>query len=153
MSAGEQNLHIDYEIFPEKGPKFKVVNHSVVNYNEIWEFSEKLAIGFLIASAYDINFEKKVIPTRLDGIKEAYKKNPITVIPLFVRNMVSKPFKTLKQNHELLEAFLKIMKNEEVSNTNAINTLHELGLMHEGELTIMGDIVRARIMQTNKVSN
>lgn len=149
MSAGEPNLHIDYEIFPKKDTKFKCIAHSVVNYKDVWEFSENLAIGFLLASAYDINFEKKVVPRNLDGISEAFENNPVTIIPLFVRSMASEPFKKLKENPELLQAFLKITKKEEVTNKDAINALHNLHLLHEGELTIIGDIVKARILQTD----
>ncbi len=148
MSRGEPNLHIDYEIFPEKGSSFKRVGHSIVNYKELWEFSEKLAIGFLLASSYDINFEKLVVPTRLSGISEAFKKNPLAIYALFVRSMASRPFRILKENFELFEAFSKIMKKEKVTNKDAISTLHELGLLHKGKLTIMGDIIRARILQT-----
>ena len=153
MSRGEPNLHIDYEIFPEKGSSFKCVGHSVVNYKDIWEFSENLAIGFLLASSYDINFEKIVVPTQLGGISEAFENNPVTMIPLFVRSMASKPFKILKENRELFETFSKIMKKEEVTNKEAINTLHELGLLHKGKLTIMGNIIKARILQTTTKSD
>jgi len=150
MSKGEPNLHIDYEIFPEKGSSFKSVGHSIVNYKDIWDFSENLAIGFLLASSYDINFEKLVVPTRLRGVNEAFKDNPLTIYPLFVRNMASKPFKVLKENSELLEFFLKITKREIVTNKDAINTLQKLGLINDGRLTILGDIIKARILQTTK---
>jgi hypothetical protein len=149
MSRGEPNLHIDYEIFPENGSSFKCVGHSVVNYKDIWEFSENLAIGFLLASSYDINFEKLVVPTRLDGISEAFKNNPVTTIPLFVRSMASKPFRVLKENNELLETFSKlIIRKEKCTDKDAIRSLHELGLLHNGRLTILGDIIKARILQT-----
>ena len=77
----------------------------------------------------------------------------VTMIPLFVRSMASKPFKILKENRELFETFSKIMKKEEVTNKEAINTLHELGLLHKGKLTIMGNIIKARILQTTTKSD
>lgn len=150
MSKGEPKLHIDYQIFPEKGSRYKSVGHSVVNYKDVWDFSENLAIGFLLATAYDVNFEKLVVPTRLSGIDEAFRDNPVTIYPLFVRSMAGKPFRLVKRDSKLLDTFLKIIKRETVSDLEAVKTLEDLGLVQDYGLTILGDIVHARILQTDK---
>lgn len=149
MSRGEPNLHIDYQIFPEKGPPYKIVGHSIVNYKDIWDFSQNLAIGFLLAATYDINFEKVVVPTRLSGIDEAFRNNPLTVYPLFVRSMAGRPFRLVKGNSGLFSTLSKIGNKETVSDLEAIKTLEEIGLVRDFGLTILGDIVRARLSQTS----
>lgn len=149
MSKGEPNLHIDYQIFPEKGLCYKSVGHSVVNYKDIWDFSQNLAIGFLLAATYDVNFEKIVVPTRLSGIDEAFRDNPLTVYPLFVRSMAGKPFRLVKGDSKLLGTFLKIGKKETVNDLRAAKTLEDIGLVRDFGLTILGDIVHARLSQTN----
>jgi len=153
ISKGEPNLHIDYQIFPENGPSYKTVGHSVVNYKEIWDFNENLAIGFLLASAYDINFERIVVPNGLSGIEEAFRNNPLTVFPLFVRSLASRPFSLVKKDVRLIEALLQLAKRETVEDIEAVKNLHELGLVKDGRLTILGDIVFARILQTENKSS
>ena len=150
MSKGERNLHIDYQIFPEKGFCYKIVGHSVINYKEIWDFSENLAIGVLLAAAYDINFEKLVVPNGLSGVEDAFKENPLTVYPLFVRSMAGRPFRLIKEDPKLLDTFLKITKKEQINDLEAIKKLEDLNLLRDNTKTILGDIVYARILQTNK---
>jgi hypothetical protein len=151
MSKGERNLHMDYQVFPEKGFCFKIVGHSVINYKEIWEFSENLAIGFLLAAAYDINFEKLVIPKGLSGINDAFNENPLTVYPLFVRSMAGRPFRLVCESPELFDAFTKIINKQPIVNEAGIKKLEELGLIRENHLTVLGDIAYARMIQTNKL--
>ena len=98
FSKGESKLHLDYEIHYEKKPLKKIISHLPLNYEDIWDFSENLAIGFLLASTYDVNFDEVIIPERILGIKEAFKKNPLTIYPLFVRNMARKPYRWLLKN-------------------------------------------------------
>lgn len=150
MSKGEPNLHLDYQIFPEKGPCYKSVGHSIVDYKDIWNFSENLAIGFLLAATYDANFEKLVVPTRLSGIDEAFRDNPLTIYPLFVRSMAGKPFRLVKGDSKLLGTFSKIARKETVGDLEAVKTLEDAGLVQDFGLTILGDIVHARLLQTNK---
>jgi len=69
VSKGKPELHLDYETYLEKKPSKKIISHLVVNYEDIWSFSENLAIGFLVASAYDVRFDTMIIPKRISGIK------------------------------------------------------------------------------------
>ncbi|MCW4045795.1 MAG: hypothetical protein NWE94_09810 [Candidatus Bathyarchaeota archaeon] len=149
MSKGEPNLHVDYQIFPENGQCYKSVGHSVVNYKDIWNFSENLAIGFLLAAAYDINFENLVVPANLSGIDEAFRDNPLTVYPLFVRSMAGKPFRQIKEDSTLRDVFSRIARKEKVSDPALVKTLEEMGLVKDAGLTILGDIVNARLLQTS----
>lgn len=147
MSKGEPKLHVDYQIFSERGPPYNSVGHSIVNYKDVWDFSENLAIGFLLAVTYDVNFEKLVVPTRLSGIDEAFRDNPVTIYPLFVRSMAGKPYRLVKGDSKLLNTLLKIAKKETVVDQEAVKTLADLGLVKDYGLTILGDIVQARILQ------
>ena len=153
MSKGEPNLHIDYQIFPEKGFCYKSIGHSVVNYKNIWDFSENLAIGFLLAATYDINFEKVVVPNRLSGIDGAFRDNPLTVYPLFVRSMAGTPFRRVIGDPKLLDVFSRISRKEKVSDLASVKTLEEIGLIKDLGLTILGDIVNARLLQTRNTKN
>jgi len=150
MSKGEPKLHVDYQIFSERGPPYKSVGHSIMNYKDVWDFSENLAIGFLLAATYDVNFEKLVVPTRLSGIDEAFRDNPLTIYPLFVRSMAGKPYRLVKGDSKLLNTLLKIAKRETVVDQEAVKTLADLGLAKDCGLTILGDIVQARILQAGK---
>lgn len=150
MSKGEPSLHIDYQIFPEKSHSYKSVGHSIVNYKDIWNFSENLAIGFLLAAAYDVNFEKLVVPSRLSGINEAFRDNPLTIYPLFVRSMAGRPFRAVKGDSRLLSTLSEVARKETASDLEAVKILEGLGLVRDFGLTVLGDIVLARLLQTNR---
>lgn len=64
--------------------------------------------------------------------------------------MPSKPFQTVKGDPKLLKNFSKIVKRKTAIDTDAIKTFEKLVLIKDGKLTIMDDIVNARILQTNK---
>jgi hypothetical protein len=119
------------------------------NYKDTWDFSENLAIGFLLAATYDINFEKVVVPTRLSGIDEAFRDNPLTVYPLFVRSMAGRPFRRVVEDSKLRATLSKIGNKETVDDLESVKTLEGLGIVRDFGLTILGDIVLARLSQTN----
>ena len=75
------------KVYYENKVQRKIVSHLVVDFKDIWDFSEDLAIGFLLASVYDVNFDTIVIPERISGVEESFRANPLTVYPLFVRSM------------------------------------------------------------------
>ncbi|MCD6240602.1 hypothetical protein J7K27_03640 [Candidatus Bathyarchaeota archaeon] len=147
MSKGEPRLHVDVQAYYENKPPRKIVNHYVVNYSDIWDFSENLAIGFLLASVYDVNFDTMVIPKRLNGINESFRKNPLSVYPLFVRSMAAMPFKRVRENRNLLDVLHKIANGEAIRKEAEIKELESIGLVKDGKLTILGDIVHARLIQ------
>jgi len=152
ISKGEPNLHVHYEIFSEFGVE-KVVNHQVINYNDILNFNENLAIGLLIASAYDVTFDTYVIPKRFDGIINVFKDNPVMIYPLFGRSMAGEPCRTLLNNEELCLSFLESVESgiEKKINKTHKDALEKLGVIKEGKLTILGDIVNARLLQIRKM--
>ena len=148
VSKGEPNLHLDYEIYPEKGISRKIIDHLSISYKDIWDFSENLAIGFLAASAYDVNFDTVIIPERIRGIKEVFRKNPLTVYPLFVRSMAGRPYRWLKERPEAIDALKNIVTRRKIINgKKLISELEDMGLIRQGKLTILGDIVYARLQQ------
>jgi hypothetical protein len=152
VSSGGPQLHLDYQIFSEDmKTRKKIVSHQVVNYEDIWNFSKNLAIGFLAASAYDIHFDKMIIPEKLNGLKESFSKNPLTVYPLFIRSMASQPYKWLKKNPLAFEILEKIIKKLKLTPKEAelIPKFEEMHLLKEGRLTIMGDIVYIRLKQSD----
>lgn len=150
VSKGEPELHLDYEIYFEKKPSKKVINHFVVNYKDIWEFSENLAIGFVGASAYDVKFDTVTIPNRVGGIKEAFRENPLTIYALFVRSMAGKPYRFLKERPEAIDVLRSIAERKRVvKGKELIPKLEKLGLTRQGRLTILGDIVYARLHQSS----
>jgi len=153
MSKGESKLHLDFQVFYESKPPRKIVSHLVIDYKDIWDFNENLAIGFLLASAYDVNFDTIVIPHRLSGINESFRNNPLTVYPLFVRSMASKPFKLIKGNSKLFDVLDRIAKGEMVREEADIKELESMGLVGDEKLTILGDIVHARLLQTKETFN
>ena len=152
MSKGEPKLHVDVQIYYEnKLPrKRKIVSHSVIDYKNIWDFNENLAIGFLLASVYDVNFDTLVIPKRISGINESFRNNPLTVYPLFVRSMAGTLFKRLKGNSELSDVLHRIAMRETIKEEAEIKELESIGLVRDGGLTILGDIVHARLLQTRE---
>ena len=148
VSKGKPELHLDYEIYFEKKPSKKIISHLVVNYEDIWDFSENLAIGFLAASAYDVRFDTMIIPERISGITDAFKKNPLTVYPLFVRSMAGKPYRWLKERPEAIEVLKSIATKKKITNgKKLISELENMNLIMQGRLTILGDIVYARVQQ------
>jgi hypothetical protein len=151
MSGGEPRLHIDYEVHSEDKRTSKIVGHYVLNYTDIWDFSENLAIGFLSASAYDVNFETKVIPHSLENLAESFRNNPSTLLPLFVRSRAAKPFKAVKGNPKLSQVLIKKAKKQEVRDENSIKELEQIGLLKDGDLTILGDIVYSRLLQSKQL--
>lgn len=151
VSKAEPKLHLDYQVYFEKRPPMKIVSHLAIDYEDIWNFSENLAIGFLVASAYDINFDTMIIPRRLDGIKESFKNDPLSVYPLFVRSMAGRPFRLIKENPKAIEMLRKIATEKKViGEKEIIIELENMGLLREGKLTILGDIVYARLSQALK---
>lgn len=150
VSKGKPELHLDYEIYFEKKPSKKIVSHLVINYEDIWGFSENLAIGFLAASAYDVEFDTMIIPKRISGIKDSFKKNPLTVYALFVRSMAGKPYRFLKERPEAFDVLRSIAERKEiVKGKELIPKLEKLGLTRQRKLTILGDIVYARLHQAS----
>lgn len=148
VSKGKPELHLDYEIYFEKKPSKKIISHLVVNYENIWSFSENLAIGFLAASAYDVRFDTMIIPKRIGGLKDAFKKNPLTVYPLFVRSMAGRPYRWLKERPKAIEVLRKIASGKEIKNgKELISELENMHLVMQGRMTILGDIVYARVQQ------
>jgi hypothetical protein len=152
MSKGEPKLHLDVQAYYENKFPRKIVSHSVIDYKDIWDFSENLAIGFLLASIYDVNFDTVVIPKRISGINESFRNNPLTVYPLFVRSMAGTPFKRLKGNSKLSDVLHRIAKRETIREEAEIKELESIGLVRDGKLTILGDIVHARLLQTKETS-
>lgn len=153
VSKGEPKLHLDYVIYPEKGFPRKVVSHETIDYEDIWNFSKNLAIGFLAASAYDVNFDAMIIPERLSGIDEAFKKNPTSVYPLFIRSMAGYAYKLLREKPEIINVLKDIATGKRIINQEELLLeLEKRGLISQGELTILGDILNARLQQqrTNK---
>lgn len=148
MSEGEPKLHVDYQVFPENKPAYKIIGHSVLNYTDIWDFDENLAISFLLASAYDIKFDNLVVPHGLSKLDESFRNNPLTVYPLFVRSMVSNPFKLIKGNMKLFDALFKTAKKETITDYESLKKLEAIGLVREGLLTLLGNIVYMRLLQT-----
>lgn len=153
ISKGEPKLHLDFQVFYENKPPRKIVSHLVIDYKDIWDFSENLAIGFLLAATYDVNFDTIVIPHSLSGINESFRNTPLTVYPLFVRSMASKPFKLIKGNSKLFDVLDRIAKGEMVREEADIKELESMGLVVDGKLTILGDIVHARLLQTKETSS
>lgn len=150
VSKGEPKLHLDYEIHFEKklSKKRKVISHLAVNYEDIWDFSENLAIGFLAASAYDVKFDTTIIPERISGIKESFRKNPLTVYPLFIRSMAERPYMWLKERPKAREVLKSIATGKKViERKELILELEDIGVVRHGKLTILGDIVYARLQQ------
>ena len=152
MSKGEPKLHLDVQAYYKNKFPRKIVSHSVIDYKDIWDFSENLAIGFLLASIYDVNFDTVVIPKRISGINESFRNNPLTVYPLFVRSMAGTPFKRLKGNSKLSDVLHRIAKRETIREEAEIKELESIGLVRDGKLTILGDIVHARLLQTKETS-
>jgi hypothetical protein len=148
MSGGEPKLHVDYQVFPENKPDYKIIGHSVLNYTDIWDFNENLAISFLLASAYDVRFDNLVVPHGLSKLDESFRNNPLTVYPLFVRSMASNPFKLIKGDVKLFGALCKTAKKEAITDYESLKKLEAIGLVREGRLTILGDIVYTRLLQT-----
>jgi len=150
VSKGEPELHLDYEIYFDEKPSKKIVNHFVVSYKDIWEFSENLAIGFMGASAYDVKFDTAIIPNKVSGIKEAFRENPLTIYPLFIRSMAGKPYRFLKERPEAFDVLRSIAERKSiVKGKELIPKLEKLGLTRQGKLTILGDIVYARLHQSS----
>jgi hypothetical protein len=152
MSKGEPKLHLDVQTYYENKFSRKIISHYVIDYKDIWDFSENLAIGFLLASVYDVNFDTVVIPKRISGINESFRNNPLTVYPLFVRSMAGTPFKQVKRNSKLSDVLHRVAKKETVREEAEIKELESMGLVKDGKLTILGDIVHARLLQTKKTS-
>lgn len=148
VSKGGPTLHLDYVIYSGKGASKKVISHHTINYEDIWNFSENLAIGFLVASAYDVNFETIIIPKRLSGIEKAFKMNPLTVYPLFVRSMAASVYRWLKGKPEAIDTLRNIAaKKEVIDGKQLVSELEKKGLVKQGELTVLGDILCARLQQ------
>lgn len=151
LSKGEPNLHVHYEIVSQTGVE-KVVNHQVINYNDVLSFNENLAIGLLIASAYDVYFDIYVLPNRFDGIIDVFRDNPVMIYPLYVRSMAGQPCRMLLNNEELYASFLQLAEHgtPQITKTH-IDMLEKIGVIKEGKLTILGDIVRARLIQMREL--
>lgn len=148
MSKGEPKLHLDVQAYHENKLPTKLVSHSVINYKDVWDFSQNLATGFLLASVFDVNFDTIVIPKRISGINEAFGTNPLTVYPLFVRSMAATPFKRVRGKSELSDVLHRIAKGETAEEGSDKTELENMGLVRDGKLTILGDIVHARWLQT-----
>jgi hypothetical protein len=148
MSKGEPRLHLDIQVYSEKQFSRKIVSHSVIDYKDIWDFDENLAIGFLLASVYDVKFDTVVIPKKISGINESFRNNPLTVYPLFVRSMAGTPFRQVRRKGELSDVLHRIANEKTVREEAEVKELESLGLVKDGKLTILGDIVHARLLQT-----
>jgi hypothetical protein len=139
---------LDYQIYYDKKPSNKILSHVQINYENIWQFNQNLAIGFFLASVYDLKFDKIIIPKKLEGIKELFKTNPLSVLPLWGRSVAAKPFRFVSNNSKACALLRMIRKRLSVTKENEMTKkLEELGLTKNGGLTILGDIVLARIQQ------
>lgn len=147
MSKGEPKLHLDYQIFCEEERPRKTLGHFIINFQDIWDFSENLAIGFLLAAVYDLKFDTTVVSQKLEGIDESFRNDPLTVYPLFVRSMAKEPFNRIKGSGELLEILEKIAKGNSVKDDANLKELEKLHLVSGGQLTILGDVVYRRVLQ------
>lgn len=152
VSKGEPKLHLDFQVYYENKSPRKILSHSVVNFKDIWDFSEDLAIGFLLASVYDVNFDTVIIPERISGIHESFRANPLTVYPLFVRSMAGKPFRLIRNEVKLFDTLHQVARREKVRKKAFLKRLENMGLIKDNRLTILGDIVHARLLQTKKRS-
>jgi len=149
VSKGKPQLHLDYVIYSRKGTPRKIIDHLPIDYEDIWDFSENLAIGFLAASAYDVAFDTTIVPNRISGIKKAFRKNPFAIYPLFIRSMTGKRIRWLKRNPKAIAVLRKVSAKEEIMNeTTWLAQLENMGLVRQGRLTVLGDIVLARLKQT-----
>jgi len=147
VSKGEPNLHFHYEIIKD-GKVDKILNHEVINFEDIMSFNENLGIGFLLASTYDVTFDRYIVPDRFEGIFDVYRDNPMLVYPLYARSMAGEKCRTLIKDSEKREAlFNAISKPHEAMKEEIIGDLEEMGLLKDGHLTILGNIVSIRLQQ------
>lgn len=150
VSKGEPNLHYHYEIM-EKDEINKIMNHIIINFQDILSFNENLGIGFLLASVYDVTFDRVIIPEKFEGIFDVYNENPMMVFPLYARSMVGAQCRTLLSDRKLKEVFSNALANpQNVEKNESIMTLEEMGLLKDGKLTILGNIANVRIAQMER---
>lgn len=145
-SLGQPLLHLDFQIYSANPllNRRKIINHLPIDLEEVWKFNENLHIGFLVAGAYDVDFDK-IIPQGLKGLDELLNEQPVAIYPLVIRSFI-KPKQDWLEQHPAAMSVLKAMAENRPHQSDAkiLVSLEEQGLLDEGSITILANIILTR---------